>query len=61
MGLQPDQAVDDVHAGLLELARPGDVRGLVEPGLDLDEGEHLLAGLGGVDERLTMGLSPDVR
>ena len=55
VGLQPDEAVDDVHAGLLELARPGDVRLLVEPRLDLDEREHLLAGLGRVDERLDDG------
>ncbi len=49
---RPDEPVDDVHARLLELARPHDVGGLVEAGLDLDEGEHLLAGLGRVDERL---------
>ena len=55
MGLQPDQAVDDVHAGLLELARPHDVRGLVEARLHLDEREHLLARLGRVDERLHDG------
>ena len=52
MGLQPDEPVDDVHAGLLELARPDDVGLLVEPRLDLDEREHLLARLGGVDQRL---------
>ena len=39
--LQPDQAVDHVAAGLL-----------VEARLDLDEHHHLLAGLGGVDERV---------
>ncbi len=50
MGLEPDQPVDHVHAGLLQLARPSDVRLFVEPGLDLDEGHHLLAGLGGVDQ-----------
>ena len=50
--LEPDEAVDDVHAGLLELARPDDVRRLVEARLDLDEREHLLARLGRVDERL---------
>ncbi len=50
--LQPDEPVDDVHAGLLELPRPADVGLLVEARLDLDEGEHLLAGLGRVDERL---------
>ena len=48
--LEPDQAVDDVAAGLLELAGPADVGLLVEAGLDLDDHQHLLAGLGGVDE-----------
>ena len=52
VGLQPDEAVDDVHAGSFEFAGPADVGLLVEPGLDLDEREHRLAGLGGVDERL---------
>ena len=50
--LEPDQAVDDVAARLLELAGPTDVGLLVEAGLDLDEDQHLLAGLGGVDERV---------
>ena len=50
MGLEADEAVHDVDAGLLELARPHDVRGLIEAGLHLDEREHLLAGLGSVDE-----------
>ena len=48
--LQPDDAVDHVHPGLLQLAGPEDVRLLVEAGLDLDQGEHLLAGLGRVDQ-----------
>ena len=52
VGLEPDQAVDDVAAGLLELAGPADVGLLVEAGLDLDDHQHLLAGLGGVDERV---------
>jgi hypothetical protein len=39
-----------------------DVGGLVEAGLELDEGGDLLAPLGGPDERAcTMGLSPEVR
>ena len=50
MGLEPDDAVDHVDAGVLELAGPADVGLLVEAGLDLDDGEHLLAGLGRVDE-----------
>ena len=47
---KPDDAVDDVAPGLLELARPTDVGLLVESRLDLDENEHLLAGFGSVDE-----------
>ena len=47
---RPDQAVDDVAARLLELAGPADVGLLVEAGLDLDDHQHLLAGLGGVDQ-----------
>ena len=52
MRLEADQAVDDMGAGALELARPDDVRLLVEAGLDLDEDDDLLAPLGGPDERL---------
>ena len=50
VGLQADEAVDDVGARLLELAGPDDVRLLVEAGLDLDEDDHLLAALGGPDQ-----------
>ena len=50
--LEPDQAVDDVGAGPLELARPDDVGLLVEARLDLDQHDDLLAALGGPDERL---------
>jgi len=54
VGLEPDEPVDDVAAGLLELAGPVDVGLLVEPGLDLDDREHLLAllrrGHEGVDD-----------
>ncbi len=50
--LEPDQPVDDVGAGALELARPDDVRLLVEAGLDLDQDDDLLAALGGPDQRL---------
>ncbi|MBG9885267.1 hypothetical protein ABE10_01425, partial [Bacillus toyonensis] len=52
VGLEPDETVDDVDAGLLELAGPDDVVRLVEARLDLHQGEHLLARLGGVDQRL---------
>ena len=50
--LQPEEAVDDVHAALLERARPLDVRLLVEARLQLDERRHLLAVLGRARERL---------
>src|SRR5206468_5402521 len=48
--LQADQAVHHVRARLLELARPDDVRLLVEAGLDLDQHYDLLALLGRADE-----------
>ena len=50
--LQPDDAVDDVAAGPLQRPGPLDVRLLVEARLDLDQGHDLLAGLGGVDQRV---------
>ncbi len=50
--LQPDQAVDHVAAGLLQLAGPLDVGLLVEARLDLDQDQHLLAGLRRVDQRV---------
>ena len=45
--LQADEAEDDVDAGLFQFARPEDVAFLVEPGLQLDDGRHLLAVVGG--------------
>ena len=48
--LELDEAVHHVHAGALQIARPLDVGGLVEAGLELDHGGHLLAVLGGADE-----------
>ena len=44
--LQPDEAVDDMDAGTFEHLRPGDVRLLVEAGLELDEHRNLHAALG---------------
>ena len=55
VGLEPDDAVDDVDARLLQLAGPRDVVDLVEAGLDLDDREHLLARLGRVDEGVDDG------
>ncbi len=51
MGLQPRHAVDDVHAGALQGPRPLDVALLVEPGLQLDQADRLLALLGGAHQR----------
>ena len=61
VGLQPDEAVDHVDAGVLQLLGPGDVGLLVEAGLQLDQRRHLLAPLGGADQAATIGLSPEVR
>ena len=49
--LQIGEAVDDVHARLLERARPLDVAVLVEASLQLDEADALLAVLGALDQR----------
>ena len=46
VGLERRVAVDDVHARLLERARPADVRPLVEARLELHEADRLLAALG---------------
>ncbi len=51
VGLQPDEAVDDVDARGFQVAGPADVGLLVEPGLELDQGDRLLAGLRGADQR----------
>ena len=48
--LQPLHAVDDLRAGLLQIAGPLDVAGLVEPGLQLDDDRNVLAGLAGPDQ-----------
>ncbi len=52
MGLEVDEAVDDLHAGALEVARPADVGLLVEARLELDQRRHRLAGFGGRDQLL---------
>ena len=59
--LQPHDAVDHVHARLLQRASLGDVGALVEARLELDERDDLLARLGGAHQRRTIGLSSDVR
>ena len=48
--LQADEAVHNMHASLLQLARPGDVGFLVEARLNFDEREHLFTRLGRVDQ-----------
>ena len=59
VGLEADDPVDDVDAGLLEHPGLDDVVLLVEPGLELDQGRHLLAVLGGAgqggDDRVVVG------
>ncbi len=52
VGLQLDEAVDHLHAGALEVARPADVGLLVEPRLQFDQRRDRLAGLGRLDELL---------
>ena len=49
---ESDDAVDHVHAGAFQLARPHDVRILIEARFDFDERKHLLAGMGGVNQRV---------
>ena len=54
VGLESDDAVDHVDAGTLQLPGPGDVGLLVEPCLDLNQGQDLFACVGrihqGVDD-----------
>ena len=52
VGLQFDEAEDDLHAGPLEVARPADIGLLVEARLELDQGRDGLAGLGRLGQRL---------
>ena len=61
VGLEADEPVDDVGAGVLELAGPDDVRLLVEAGLDLDEDDDLLAASAARIRSRTIGESPEVR
>ena len=51
VGLELDEAVDHLHAGAFQVARPADVGLLVEAGLDLDQRGDGLAGLGRLDQR----------
>ena len=49
--LESRQPIRHVHARLLQRARPGDVRALVEARRQLDEADGLLAAFGGADQR----------
>ena len=55
VGLELDEAVDHVHACVLEVARPADVGRLVETGLELDHSGDRLSGVGGLLQRLDDG------
>ncbi len=48
--LVADEAIDDVDAGFLKLARPLDIIGFVKAGAKLDDGGYLLAVLDGLHE-----------
>ena len=49
MRLEADDAVEDLHAGIFQSARPADVGGFVEAGLQLDHRRDFFAG-GRIDE-----------
>ena len=55
VGLQVHEAVDHLGAGALQVARPADVRGLVEARLELDQGGNRLARLRRLDQRIDDG------
>ncbi len=50
VGLELDEAVDDLHPCPLQRVGPEQILLLVEPGLQFDHRGHRLAGLGGVDQ-----------
>ena len=52
MGLELEKAVDDLHAGAFQIARPADVGLLVEARLELDHRRDRFAGFGGLGQRL---------
>ncbi len=52
VGLELDEAIDHLHAGALQIARPFDVGGLVEAGLQLHQRGDRLAGFRRLDQRL---------
>ena len=46
MCLQPDQAMENLYAGIFQIARPADVRGLVKARLQLHYRRHFFLGSG---------------
>lgn len=52
MGLESRHAVDDMDAGALQGAGPGDVAGFIEARLQLHQDDHFLAPPGGLHQRL---------
>ena len=46
VGLEPDQAVKYLHAGIFQVPRPGDVGGLIEARLEFHHDGDFLAGRG---------------
>ena len=54
VGLEAEDAVEDLDAGVFEVARPADVGGFVEAGHEFNDDSHVLV-LRGIDERLEDG------
>ena len=55
MGLERDEAIDHLHAGAFQIAGPFDVGGLVEAGLQFDQGGDRLARFRRFDQSLHDG------
>ena len=51
VGLELDEAIDHLHAGAFQVARPFDVGGLVEAGLQFDQRGDGLARFRRLDQR----------
>ena len=61
VGLQLDEAIDDLYAGAFQVARPADIGLFVEARLEFDQRGDRLAGFGGLGKRLMIGESAEVR
>ena len=55
VSLEPGESVDDVHAGLLQLAGPPEVVLLVEASFQFDQHRHLAAVLASLEQRVDYG------